>query len=108
MAKFYGAVGYVVDETKDDITVEKPVERFYKGDVLKRSRRLENSEGINDNVTISNQISIIADPYAYNHIFAMRYVKYLGTAWKVTTVEAQTPRLVLSLGGVYNGEIVET
>lgn len=108
MAKFYGAIGYVVDEAKDDITVEKPVERFYKGDVLKRSRRLENGEGINDNVTISNQISIVADPYAYNHIFAMRYVKYLGTAWKVTTVDVQTPRLVLSLGGVYNGEIVET
>jgi len=108
MAKFYGAIGYVVDEVNGDITVEKPIERFYKGDVYKRSRKLEKGEGLNDDISISNQISIVADPYAYNHIFAMRYVKYLGVAWKVSTVNVQTPRLVLSLGGVYNGETVET
>lgn len=107
MAKFYGAIGYVYDvesDTTPDVVVEKPVERFYKGDLLKNYRSLTASGELNDNVTISNQISIVADPYALNHIFAMRYVKWMGTAWKVANVDVQTPRLILTLGGVYNGE----
>ena len=105
MAKFYGAIGYVVDtEGSVDVVVEKPIERMYKGDLLKNYRSLEKSEELNDDVRISNQISIVADPYALSHIFAMRYVKWMGTAWKVSTVDVQTPRLILTLGGVYNGE----
>lgn len=108
MAKFYGAVGYVFDvesENRPDVTTEKPVERFYKGDLVKNNRRLESSDQLNDNITISNQISIVADPYAFSHFFAIRYVKWMGVAWKVTTVDVETPRLILSLGGVYNGEV---
>lgn len=107
MAKFYGAIGYIVEtesEDNPDCTFEKPVEKFYKGDLVKNNRRLESSDEANDNVTISNQISIVADPYALSHIFAMRYVKWMGTAWKVSTVDVETPRLILTLGGVYNGE----
>lgn len=103
MAKYYGLVGYIENETTGDVTVEKPVERPYKGDLIKNNRRLEKGEGLNDDVTISNQISILADPYALSHIFAMRYVKWMGVAWKVTNVDVQTPRLILTLGGVYNG-----
>lgn len=105
MAKFYGAVGYVEDvETVPDVHVEKPVERMYRGDLVKNNRRLQNSEYLNDDVTISNSISIVADPYALNHIHALRYVKWMGVAWKVTNIETEYPRLILSLGGVYNGE----
>lgn len=110
MAKFAGMIGYIVEEQQEDspdVTVEKPVERFYKGDILRNSRRLEKSEELNDNVTISNQISIVADAYALSHFFAMRYVKWMGTAWKVSTVDVETPRLILTLGGVYNGEIAK-
>ena len=106
MARFFGAVGYVEDDnTGLDITVEKPIERFYKGDLIRNTRRLEKSEELNDNVNISNQISIVADPYAMNHIFAMRYVKWMGAAWKVASVDVEYPRLILTLGGVYNGEV---
>lgn len=106
MAKFYGPVGYVVDEEEaPDVIVEKPVEKFYKGDLVKNYRKMENSNELNDNITVSNQISIVADAYAYSHIFAMRYVKWMGVAWEVTSVDVQAPRLILSLGGVYNGEI---
>lgn len=110
MAKFAGMIGYIIEEYQEDspdVTVEKPVERFYKGDILRNSRRLEKSEELNDNVTISNQISIVADAYALSHFFAMRYVKWMGTAWKVVTVDVATPRLILTLGGVYNGEIAK-
>lgn len=105
MAKFYGAVGYIEETvTTIDVVVENPVERMYKGDLVRNSRKLENGIGLNDNVTISNQISIVADPYAYDHIHAMRYVKWRGTAWKVVNVDVEPPRLILTLGGVYNGE----
>lgn len=108
MARFYGAIGYVVEEeTAPDVISEMPVERMYKGDLLKSAHRLESGLGVNDNVTISNQVSIIADPYANNHMHTMRYVKWRGTAWKITGIDVQPPRLVISLGGVYNGRIAE-
>jgi len=106
MAKFYGAIGYIVNrETAPDVTVEEPIERFYKGDLIQNSRRLDQSSELNDDIRITNKISIVADPYAFEHIFAMRYVKWMGAAWKVTDVDVQTPRLILTLGGVYNGKV---
>lgn len=110
MAKFYGAIGYVFDTESTDhpsVITEEPVERFYKGDLIKNNRRLENSEELNDNISISNQISIVADPYAYSHIFAMRYVKWMGGVWKISTVDVEPPRLILAIGGVYNGKVKE-
>ena len=109
MAKFYGPVGYVVDTvTGLDIHTNVPVERFYRGDLLENNRRLENGEGVNDNVTIGNKISIVADAYAYGHINDMRYVKWMGVCWKINLVDVKRPRLILSLGGVYNGETAKT
>lgn len=106
MAKFYGAIGYAVDkEVAPDVTVETPEEHFYKGDLLKNYRSLSASDELHDDVRISNQISIVADPYTLSHIFAMRYVKWMGVAWTISTVDVQPPRLILTLGGVYNGEI---
>ena len=105
MAKFYGPIGYAVDrDGAVDVIEERPVERYCKGDLVKNNRRLDGSQQINDDVTVNNQISIVADPYALSHFFAIRYVKWQGVAWKVTNVDVQTPRLILTLGGVYNGQ----
>lgn len=108
MAKFYGPIGYA--ETVEDspgVYVEHIVERLYYGDVTKALRRLETGESVNDNINISNTISIIADAYALNHFFAIRYVEWAGAFWKVSSVEVQAPRLILSVGGVYNGPIAD-
>ena len=108
MAKFYGAVGYVeAVETAPDVFVEEATERMYKGDLLKNNRRLERGEGLNDNVTITNSISILSDPYADKHFYAIRYVKWRGQTWKVSTIDVEPPRLVLSLGGLYNGKTAQ-
>lgn len=106
MAKFYGAIGYAeTTETAPGVWVQQITERMYAGDVVRRTRRLENGEGLNDNITISGQqISIVADPYAYQHFHSMAYIQYMGAYWKITSVEVEQPRLILSLGGVYNGE----
>ncbi len=104
MAKFYGTVGYAeTQETRPGINEEIVTERNYAGDVFRNTRKLEAGESINDNVVVNNSISIVAAPYAYKHFFAIRYVKWMGAVWKVTNVEVQSPRLLLTIGGVYNG-----
>lgn len=104
MAKFFGSIGYAeTQETSPGIHKEIITERDYSGDVLRNSRKLQSGESINDDVVVNNSLSIVADPYAYNHFFAIRYVKWMGAVWKVTNVEVQTPRLLLTIGGVYNG-----
>lgn len=104
MAKYYGEIGYVENtDMGNGIWEDIPTERKYYGDVIKNARRLENGTGVNDDIVCVNTLSIVADPYAYNHFFAIRYAKWMGVLWKVTNVEVQIPRLILTIGGVYNG-----
>ena len=105
MSKFYGTVGYAETvETRPGIWEEQIIEHNYCGDMFLNTRKLQSADKVNDDITISNKVSIIADPYATEHFHAMRYVKYLGARWKVSSVEVQYPRLILTLGGVYNGK----
>lgn len=104
MAKFYGTIGYVKTvETEPGMWEEQKTERQYSGELVKNTRRLESSGGINDNINISNEVSIVADPYAYENFHAMRYIKFMGAKWKISNVEVRYPRLILTIGGVYNG-----
>ena len=106
--KFYGSVGFVeIIEKRPGVKTTEPVEYSYSGDVLKRSLRFQGENStVNDTITPSHQISILADPYARSHMGSIRYVKWQGTAWKVTEVSVQYPRLILTLGGAYNGATV--
>lgn len=105
MAKFYGIVGYgVTEETTPGVWTDRIVERNYSGDVIKNYKKSYSGESINDNIDVSNNISIISDPFAMQHFHTIKYVKWMGAAWKVSTVEVQYPRLILTIGGVYNGE----
>lgn len=104
MAKFYGVIGYA--ETKDTgsgVWREEITERTYFGDVGRNTRRLQSSDHINDDINIANEISIVADPYAYENFHSMRYVEFMGAKWKVSNVEVKYPRLILTIGGLYNG-----
>ena len=104
MAKFYGPVGFAeTQETSPGVWTEVFTERNHYGDVLPCIRKLEAGQSINDDVTLNNKLSIVADPYAQLHYFAIRYVRWMGAIWKVTNVEVQSPRLILTIGGVYNG-----
>lgn len=106
MARFYGKVGYietVETEPGNGVWQEQATERSYYGDVLRNSKRWERGEGVNDDLNVSNRISIVADPYAFRHFFAIKYVEWMGARWKVETVEVERPRLILTIGGVYNG-----
>lgn len=105
MAKFYGKVGFgTTVETSPDIWEVSIQEKPYYGDVVRRTQRWQSGDKVNDDWTVNQDISIVADPFAIEHFFEIRYVVWRGVAWKVTSVDPQFPRLILSLGGIYNGE----
>lgn len=105
MAKFYGSVGYAdTVETAPGVWEEGITERMYFGDLTRNTRRLQSSDTLNDDINVANEISIVADPFANQNFHKMRYVSFMGSKWKITNVEVQYPRLILTIGGVYNGQ----
>lgn len=105
MAKFYGAIGYAVTmETKPGVWKEQITERYYSGDLIRNTRQLQSADKLNDNINVANEISIVADPFACQNFHSIRYVEFMGTKWKISKVEVLYPRLILTIGGVYNGE----
>ena len=104
MAKWFGKVGYAVtEETEPGIWEETVTDREYYGDVISNRFKRQNSGDVNDDINISQIISIVADPFAYQHCSEIIYVEYMGSKWKVSDVEPIFPRLQLTIGGVYNG-----
>ncbi len=103
MAKYSGKIGFAVLplETEPGVWNEFIEERPYYGNVIRNARRLQTA-GVNDDIEITNRLSVIADAYAFRNFHMIRYVTFMGSKWKVTDVEVEYPRLLLSLGGLYN------
>ena len=109
MAKFFGKIGFEeYTETLPSVYAPTIVEREYAGDISKNYRRLDSGEGVNDDINLSNEISIVGDPYALNHFHTMRYLYWHDGYWKITGVSVEFPRLKLTIGGVYNGPTLST
>lgn len=106
MAKFHGMIGFVTyEENVPGVHSEVTVERLYSGDIIRKSNRFVAGQAINDNLVINNQISIVADPYINQHFPSIKYAVWKDAKWKVTSVDdSNPPRLVLTLGEVYNGQ----
>lgn len=103
MAKFCGAIGFALtQEAAAGVWEETLAEVEYTGDILRNNVRREQGDTVNDNLLLNNVISIVADSFAISNLGYMRYVKWMGTNWKITNVEIHRPRLLLTLGGVYN------
>lgn len=103
MAKWFGKIGFAeTKETSPGVWEEIITVREYYGDVTRNTRRLQSSENLNDNMVVSNDISIVADPYAIQNFHAMRYIEFMGAKWKINNVEVSYPRLILTLGEIYN------
>jgi len=104
MAKFQGIVGYIkTEKTEPGVYSEVVTERVYVGDILRNNQNWEKSETLNDNFTINNRFSIISDEFAYENFPYIRYITYSGVKWSIKSIEIQRPRLVITVGGVYNG-----
>lgn len=104
--KWFGKIGYeVTEETRPGIWESKPVERNYYGDVISTTGRwTSSSESTNGDMNVNNRISIVADPFAYQNFHSIKYIEFMGAFCDVTSIEVQRPRLILTIGGVYNGE----
>jgi hypothetical protein len=104
MSKFYGNIGFSTEMTEkspgvwEDNIVVKP----YYGDMIKRVRRWQSGDGVNDNLTISNTLEIIADEFIVQNLTNIRYVEWFGSKWSVSDVTIEYPRMTLTLGGVFN------
>lgn len=104
MARFSGLVGYVIQqETTPGVwtPVENP--RKMKGDIIRQSSTNSSSGNLNDDVTLNHRISLIGDAYAFDNYFNIKWVKIDTMKWKVVNIEIERPRIIVSLGGVWNG-----
>jgi hypothetical protein len=102
--RFFGSIGYgVPTETAPGVWEDTITEKNYYGDVIRNTRQEQDDQKVNSDLTVQNSISIVADAYASENFFAIRYVSWAGAKWTVSTVEVNRPRLLLRLGGVYNG-----
>lgn len=102
--KFCGIIGFATTvETRPSIWGESIVKRRYFGDITKNFSKRQNDAKVNSDINISNEISIIADPFAHENFQHMRFVEFMGSKWTIESVEVQSPRLILSIGGLYNG-----
>ena len=105
MAKWYGVIGFrETVETSPGVWKEQITERNYYGDIIRNTRRYQTADQLNDDLNIANEISIVADPFANQNFHAMCYVEFMGALWKISNIAVQFPRLILTVGGVYNGE----
>lgn len=103
MARWYGTIGYAeVTETSPGVWTETIVPREYYGDLNRNIRHISSNDKVNEDISVNNELSIVSDPYAMENFYQMRYAEFMGVKWKVSSVEVRYPRLILSLGGVYN------
>lgn len=104
MAKFSGNVGYIIEEeTAPGVFTQEPIERKMFGDILRASGSFGTGDKVNSDVRIQPRISVVGDAFAYTHFYDIRYVEYLGHKWDISYIEIQRPRIILTLGGRYNG-----
>jgi hypothetical protein len=106
MARFRGEVGYgstVEDPVGSGVWKDVITERIRQGDIIRSVRNLQAGENVNDDISVANSISVVADQYAIDNFLNIKYVRWMGEYWIVTSVESRPPRLILTLGGVYNG-----
>lgn len=103
MAKFYGHIGFAtpINDESPGVTYDDIVERPYFGEVIRNARRVQSNDQVNDDLTLSNQISILLDPYLEKNFYNIRYLTYMGAKWKVTNIEMRYPRMLIDIGGLY-------
>lgn len=110
MARFHDKVGFLipVDDQRTGMSTNRAVERPYYGRVIEHTRRWDSNEHVNDDLTISNQIAITANDYAFKHMSSIAYARFMGGYWKVSSIRVKAPEIILTLGGVWNGPTEST
>lgn len=110
MSKWCGKIGLAICAEEDpennpgvwtDIIKEVPA----KGEIIKTSYRYQsNTDSTNDDISLNMSLSIISNTYLTNNFQSIKYITYKNGVWSVTGVSLENRRLILSIGGIYNGE----
>ena len=104
--KFYGKVGFrSTVEIRPGNCQEQITERTYMGEVFRNVKRKTDGESNGSTVSgirYNNQISIVADEYAFGNFYDILYVEWNGAKFSVESVTVEHPRLTLEIGGVYH------
>jgi hypothetical protein len=104
MAKIHTTIGFATTvEVSPGVWQEKIIERPYYGELTRNVRKWTATEALNDDLTLTNTVSILSDSFAYQNYSAMRYIVLFNSKWKIINIDIQHPRLTLTIGGVYNG-----
>lgn len=105
MGKCVVKVGYAMpEEYEPGRWKHVMIEHEYFGETLRNTFEVRTADKVNEDLSLSMDFSLIADPFALQHCGAIRYIEFMGTLWKVTKIEPRYPRIILTAGGVYNGE----
>lgn len=109
MTRFSGVIGFgFTEKTAPGVWKDEFEERHVYGEVKRDTRRLENGTSVNDNINTNNVIEIIGDDYIFDNFLNIKYVSWMGSLWKISNVDVQRPRLILTIGGIYNGDSPRT
>jgi len=109
MAKYSGLVGYITQEESSPgvwSSVENP--KLMKGDIIRQSSSFQSdgrtsSSKVNDDITLNHRVSLLGDAYAFSNYYTIKWIALDGLKWQVSSVEIQRPRIIVTLGGLWNG-----
>lgn len=103
MAKCSGIIGYALaGETQPGVWGEDIIEKKYYGDVVRDNRKILDQEEINGHININNSISVVSNSFMLENMAYMRYITFMKSKWKITSVDIKPPRIIISIGGLYN------
>ena len=105
MAKFSGEIGFKFQPDIGSVGVWEPTitEKHYYGDIVNDVYKWNDGSKVNSDLNISNKFSIVANSFAVDNLGCMAYVKWRGVKWRIITAEIFGPRIILYIGGLYNG-----
>lgn len=105
MARYSGLVGYVTqEETVPGVwsPVENP--RTMKGEIIRQSSTNPDHGKINSDISLNHRVSLWGDAYAFDSYYAIKWIQIDGRKWEVTSVEIKRPRIIVTVGGLWNAQ----
>lgn len=109
MPKFSGKIGFGYEvEVSPGVFDLAIVERSYLGDVVREALERVGGQTVLGESKTANSFNIVGDAYSYTNFMDMKYVLWNGRYYEVRQTELkQRPRMLIRIGGRYNGPTAE-
>lgn len=104
--KYSGLAGFEKkhNEVRPGVLQNQIKEVRIKGDVINYGHSLNPTQGSDQqDVHIRNRLSIVMNPYLRDNFSSLVYVIFMNVKWEVSSFTINGPRVIIDLGGVYNG-----